>query len=145
MILYPATSIQKHSVSDCSGDWSTSDNYNRPCTNVARPCFLRRTDPTCEKLGITSLFAVVQWVSCGTMMNALFLQASWSITLILFAVRPSVSSCRMLGLRSSSTGLRSSSAAAPWKSVPSPRRTHPACVALAALLVAGLVGISGIP
>ena len=32
-----------------------------------------RIDPASEKLGITSLSAVVQWVSCTTMMKALFL------------------------------------------------------------------------
>jgi len=55
------------------GDWSTSDHSNRSWTNVAGPCFLLRIDPASEKLGITSLSAVVQWVSCRTMMNALFL------------------------------------------------------------------------
>ena len=34
---------------------------NRSWTNVARPWFLLRTDPASEKLGITSLSAVVQW------------------------------------------------------------------------------------
>ena len=60
-------------MSDCSGDWSTSDHSNRSWTNVARPWFLLRTDPASEKLGITSLSAVVQWVSRRTMMKALFL------------------------------------------------------------------------
>ena len=41
--------------------------------NASRPCFLLRTDPANEKLGITCLSAVVQWVSCRTMMEALFL------------------------------------------------------------------------
>jgi len=39
----------------------------------SRPWFLLRIDPASEKLGITSLSAVVQWVSCRTMMKALFL------------------------------------------------------------------------
>jgi len=90
MILYPATSTHNHSASDCSGDLLTSDHSNRSWTNVARQWFLLRTDPGCEKLGITSLSAVVQWVSCRTMMKALFLQASCSIMLILL----SVSQCR---------------------------------------------------
>jgi len=41
--------------------------------NVARPWFLLRTDPASEKLGISSLSTVVQWVFCRTMMKALFL------------------------------------------------------------------------
>jgi len=44
VILYPATSVHHHSVSDCFGDWSTSDHSNRSWTNVARPCFLLSTD-----------------------------------------------------------------------------------------------------
>ena len=32
MILYPATSTHNHLVSDCSGDWSTSDHSNRSWT-----------------------------------------------------------------------------------------------------------------
>jgi len=41
--------------------------------NVARVCFLLRTDPPSEKLGVTSLSAVGQWVSCRRMMmKALF-------------------------------------------------------------------------
>ena len=47
-----------HSVSDCSGDWSTSSHSNRLWTNVARACFLLRTDPASEKLGITNLSSV---------------------------------------------------------------------------------------
>jgi len=73
MILYPATSTHNHSASDCSGDWSTSDHSNRSWTHVARPWFLLRIDPASEKLGITSLSAVVRWVSCRTMMKAAFL------------------------------------------------------------------------
>jgi len=71
-------------------------------------------------------------------MNALFLWDSCSITLILFAVIPSVFSCSMLGLQSSSAA-----ATLPRleKGVPSPRRTHPAWVAAVALVVTGLVGI----
>jgi len=42
-----------------------------------------------------------RWVSCRAMMNALFLQASCSITLLLFAVSPSVFSWSMLGRGSS--------------------------------------------
>jgi len=68
MILYPATSTHNHSVSDYFGDWSTSDHSNRSWTNVARPWFLLRIDPASEKLGITSLPAVVQWGSCRTTM-----------------------------------------------------------------------------
>ena len=82
--LIPATSSHKHSVSDCSGDWSTSDHSNRSWSSVAKPCFLPRTDTVSEKLGITGLSAVVQWISCMTMMHSLFSQASCSITLILF-------------------------------------------------------------
>ena len=47
MILYPAMSMsstRNHSVSNCSGDWLTSDHSNCSWTNVARSCFLRRTD-----------------------------------------------------------------------------------------------------
>jgi len=73
MILYPATSTHNHSISDCSGDWSTSDHSNRSWTHVVRPWFLIRTDPASEKFGMTSLSAVVQWVSCRTMIKALFL------------------------------------------------------------------------
>jgi len=49
------------------------DHSNRSWTNVARLYFLLRTDPAIEMLGITSLSAVVQWVSCRAMMKALFL------------------------------------------------------------------------
>ena len=61
--------------------------------NVAKPRFPLRTDPATEKLGITSLSAVVQWVSCRTIMKSLFLSASCSMTKILSAVSPSVFSC----------------------------------------------------
>jgi len=63
MILYPAKSTHNHSVSDCTGDWSTKVRSNCSWINVARPYFLFRTDPTGVKLGITSLSALVQWVS----------------------------------------------------------------------------------
>ena len=78
-------------------DLSTNDHSNRSWTNVARPCFLLSTDPASEKLVITRLSAVVQWVSCRTMMKALLLYASCSATAILFAVSPSVYSWSMLG------------------------------------------------
>jgi len=55
MILYPAMSTHGHSVSDFSGDCSTSDHSNRSWTNVARLWFLLRTDPASAKLGIISL------------------------------------------------------------------------------------------
>ena len=70
------TSMHNHSVSYCSGDWSTSDHSNWSWTNVARLCFLLRTGPANEMLEITSMSVVVQWVSCRALMNALFLQAS---------------------------------------------------------------------
>jgi len=60
-----------------------------------------RTDTASEKLGITGLSAVVQWVSCKTMMKALFLQASCSMTEILSAVSPSVFTWSMLDRESS--------------------------------------------
>jgi len=63
----------KITVSDCSGNWSTSVHSNCSRTNVARPCFMLRTDPASERLGITNLSAVVQWVSRRTMTNASFL------------------------------------------------------------------------
>jgi len=66
-------STHNHSVSDCSGDWSTSGHSNRSWTNVARSWFLFRTETASQNLGITSLSAVVQWVSCRTTMKALFL------------------------------------------------------------------------
>ena len=92
----PATSTHKHSVSDCSGDWSTLVLSNYSWTNVTRPCFLIRADPASEKLGIISLSAVVLWVSCRTMTNTLFLWTNCSITLVVFAVSPSVFSWSML-------------------------------------------------
>ena len=102
MILYPAISTHNHSVSDCSGGWSICDDSNRSWTNVARPCFLLKTDPASEKMGIASLSAVVQWVSWRTGTNALMGEASCSITLILLTVSHSMFICRMLGLWSSS-------------------------------------------
>jgi len=60
MILHPAMSTHNHSV---SGDWLTSDYSNCSWTSMARSCLLLRTDPAIVKLGITSLSAVVQWVS----------------------------------------------------------------------------------
>ena len=68
-VLYVVESVgdtkcpQHHSVSGCSGDWSTRDHSSRSWTNVARPCFLLRTDPASEKLRITSLSAVVHMVA----------------------------------------------------------------------------------
>jgi len=59
MILWPATFAHNHSVSDCFGDWSTNAHSNWSWTNVARSCFLLRTDSASEELGITSLSAVV--------------------------------------------------------------------------------------
>jgi len=91
-----------HSVSDWSGDGSTSDHSNRSWTNVARPWFLLRIDPGSEKLWITSLSAVMQWASCGTMLKALFLLARCSVTEILLSLSPSVCSWSMLGHGSSS-------------------------------------------
>ena len=139
MILYPATSTHNHSVSDSSGDWSTSDHSNRSWTNVARPLFLLRTDPASEKLGITSLSAVVQWVSCRTMMKALFLYASCSMTEILFTVSPSVFSWSMLGRGCSAEFLLPR----PEKGVfwPTPCRTHPVRVTVVAPVVTDLVDI----
>jgi len=55
MILNPAMSTHDHSVSDFSGDYSTSGHSNRSWTNVARSWFLLRTDPASAKLSITSL------------------------------------------------------------------------------------------
>jgi len=68
-VLYVVESVgdtkcpQHHSVSDCSGDWSTSDHSSHSWTNVARPYFLLRTDPASEKLRITSLSGVSQMVA----------------------------------------------------------------------------------
>jgi len=89
----------------------------------------------------TSLFAVVQWVSCRTIINALFLPASCSITLILFADNASVFSCIMLSL----VILGSRHAPRLETGVPSPRRTHPARIVLVGLVVAGSACISLIP
>ena len=49
--------------------------FDRPVTSptAREQTFLLRTDSASEKLGITSLSAVVQWVSCRTMASALFL------------------------------------------------------------------------
>ena len=58
--------------------------------NVAIPLCPLRTDPATEKLGITGLSAVVQWVPCRTIMKSLFLSASCSMTKILSAVSPSM-------------------------------------------------------
>jgi len=140
MILYPATATHNHSVSDCSGDWSTSDNSNGSWTYVVRPWFLLRTDPASDKLGTASLSAVVQWVSCRTMMKDLFLEAICSMTEILFAVSPSVFSWSMLGRGSSSAAFL---LPRPEKGVlwPIPCRTHPAREVVVALAVTGLVDI----
>ena len=64
---------------------------------MARPWFQLMIDPASEKLGITNLSAVVQWVSGRAMMKALFLYASCSMTAILSAVSPRCVSWRMLG------------------------------------------------
>ena len=56
--------------------WSTSVHSNRSWTNVARPCSCSGLTQLSEKLGITSLSVVVQWVSWRTMTSALFLWAS---------------------------------------------------------------------
>ena len=135
--LYPATSTHNHSVSDCSGDWSTSDHSNRSWTNVARPWFLLRIDPASDKLEITILSAVVQWVSSRTMMKALLLQASCSMTEVLFAVIPSVFSWSMLGHGSSSAAASLLPRLAPGVPLPIPRWTHPAREAVLALVVTG--------
>jgi len=71
--LDPATSTHNHWVSNYSGDWSTSGHSNRSWPNVARPWFLLKTDPASEKLGITCLSGLVQWVVCRTMMKAVLL------------------------------------------------------------------------
>ena len=140
MILYPATSTHNHSVSDNSGDWSTSDHSNRSWINVARPWFLLMTDPASGKLEITILSAVVQWVSCRKKMKALFLQASCSLTEILVCCEPSVFSWSILGRGSS---LASFLLPRPEKGVLwlIPRRTHPVQVAVVALVVTVWVDI----
>jgi len=51
IILYPATSMRNHPVSDCSADWLTGDHSTYSLTNMARQCFMLRTDPGTEKLG----------------------------------------------------------------------------------------------
>ena len=126
---------------DCSGwqpvAWSQGLHSQG---NVARPCFLLSTDPAVEKLGITSLSAVVQWDSCRTMMKVLFLLASWSITLIFFAVSP-VFSWSMLDRGSPSTAALLLPCLAPGVFLPNPRWTHLARVAVVALVVTGLVDI----
>ena len=98
--------------------------------------------PSCEKLGITSLSAIVPWFSCRTMMNALFLYASCSIMVMLFSVNPSVFSWTMLGRGSSSAPLL---LPRPDKGVfwPSPIWTHPAGAAVVALATTDLESISG--
>ena len=140
MILYPLTSTHNHTVSDCSGDWSTSDHSNRSWTNVARQCFLLRIDPASEKLVITNLSAVVQWVSCRTIMKALYLQASYPVTEVLSAVNPSAFSWSILSRGSSSAALL---LLRPEKGVfcPIPRWTHPSRVAVIALVLTGWVDI----
>ena len=134
-------STHNHSVSDWSGDWSTSDHSNRSWTNVARPWFLLKIDPPSEKFGITSLSAIVEWVSCRTKMKALFLSASCSMTEILFSVSPSVFSWSMLGRGSSSAAFLLPSRE---KGVmcPIPRWTQPARVAVVAVVMTDLVSIS---
>ena len=76
--------------------------------------------------------ACLQWVSCRTMMKVLFLSASCSMTKILFAVSLLVFSWSMLGC---------ASLPCPEKGIlwPIPCRTHPARVAVVALVVTGLV------
>ena len=123
-------------------DWSTAVHSNCSWTDVARPCFLLRTDPASENLGITSLSAVVQWVSWRAMTNTLFFQASCSMTLILLAMSPSMFSCSVLVLRPSSAA---GSHFEKGVSLPSLRRAHPARVAMIPLVSTDLVSISEIP
>jgi len=140
MILDPATSTHNHSVSDYSGDWSTIDHSNRSWTNVTRPWFLLRIDPASEKLGISSLPAIVQWGSCRTKMKALFLWSSYLMTVIVPAVGPSVFSWSLLGRGFSAAFLLPRpEKGALW---PTPRRTRPARVAVVAHVLTGLVDIS---
>jgi len=108
---------------------------------MSRPWFLHRIDPANDKLGITSLSAVMQWVSCRTMMKALLLKASCSLTEILLSVSPSVFSWIMLGRGSSSAAFL---LPRPEKGVvwPITRWTHLAQVAVVALMVTYLVSIS---
>jgi len=65
MVAYPAMSTHNHSISDYFGDWSTSDHSNRLWTKVAKPCFLLRTDPAGERLGITVSPSVISWSMLG--------------------------------------------------------------------------------
>ena len=113
-------------------DWSICDHSNRSWTNVARPCLFLRTNPASEKLGIASLSAIVQWVSCKTMMKTLFLSVGYLVRLTLFALSSALVSCRMLGLRSTSAA---ATLMCLEKGVPSPRRTHPARKTVVVLVV----------
>ena len=96
MIWHPSRSTHNHSVSDCSEDWSTSDHSNRSWTNVTVTQPMR----SCASL------ACAQWVSCRTMMNALFLQASCSMTVIVFVVSPRCSAavCWIVGWKAKLLG-----------------------------------------
>jgi len=119
MILYHATSTHNHSVSDCSGDWSTSDHSNRSWTYVSRPWFLLRTDPASEKLGITSLSAGVQWVSCRCAVG-LLQDGDEGLVLIGYLLNGRDLVCsKTLGVRLEYIGswviFGSISAAAPWE------------------------------
>ena len=83
----------------------------------------------------------MQCVSCRTMVKAMFLEAGCSMTETLFAVSPSVFSWSMLGRGSSSAAFL---LPRPEKGVvwPTPRWTHPARVAVVALMVTDLVSLS---
>jgi len=97
--------VANHSVSDCSGDWSTSDHLNYSWTNVARPWFLLAADPASESWESLACLQLCSgslvgryWMPCSYR-----LAAQWQISS--FAVRPSVFSWRMLGRGSSSAFL----------------------------------------
>ena len=95
--------------------------------------------PDWPSLWINSLSAVVQWVFCKTMMNALFLWASYSISwsCLQWTPRCSAAEHMIFGYP------RQQERCCAWNKVlPSPRRTHPAQVAVAARVATGLKSIS---
>ena len=93
----------------------------------------------CEKLGMTSLSAVVQWVSCRTMMKALFLSASCSMTEIFVCSQPLCVQQEYVG--SWVFGSISDTPPCEGRFVTHLCRTHPARIAVVALALAGLVDI----
>ena len=97
MILNPSRSTHIHSIADPLGDRSARVRLSCLCTNVARPYFLLYTEPASVKLGITSRSELVECVPWRRIMRVLCLLASWLMTQILFALRPSIFSCITVG------------------------------------------------